>query len=73
MLCREGVVSLKSYCGTAGGILLITIPQIYYGIVPVGFSCAILWGPLLYFAFLNMVLPLIWKFNNPSYAVGVLL
>lgn len=71
MLCQEGVVSLKSYAGTAGGILLITIPQIYYEIVPAVFG-AILWGPLLYFAIINMALPLIWKFNNPSYQVGVL-
>lgn len=70
MLCQEGAVSLKCYCGTAGGILLITIPQIYYEIVPAGISGAMLWGPLLYFAVLNMALPLIWKFNNPSYKVS---
>lgn len=69
MLCQEGTVSLRSYIGTAGGILLITIPQIYYEIVPAQ-NTAILSGPLLYFALLNMALPLIWKFDNPIYQVG---
>lgn len=55
MLCSEGRVSLYCFLATAGLVLLPSVPQIYYGIVPNAWG-AVLWGPLLYYVLINLII-----------------
>lgn len=54
-LCKEGRLSLVCYLGTAALVLMPSVPQIYYGIVPKVWG-AQLWGPVLYFALISMII-----------------
>ncbi|XP_037933163.1 protein-S-isoprenylcysteine O-methyltransferase [Teleopsis dalmanni] len=67
-LCRDGHISLYSYLGTAALILLPSVPQIYYGIVP-NIWGAVLWGPVLYYALINMIIRFILRKNDYQVAI----
>lgn len=66
-LCKEGKLSLICYTGTITLVLAPSVPQIYYGIVPKIWG-AHLWGPVLYFALINMIIRFIFK--NAEYQVS---
>ncbi|KAH8405337.1 hypothetical protein KR222_005809 [Zaprionus bogoriensis] len=68
MLCYEGRVSLYCFLVTAGLVLLPSVPQIYYGIVPNVWG-AILWGPVLYYALINMVIRFVLRNNDFQVAI----
>lgn len=54
-LCHEGRLSLYCYLTTTIIVLVATVPQIYYGTVPNVWGAA-MWGPVLYYALINMVI-----------------
>ncbi|XP_054732958.1 protein-S-isoprenylcysteine O-methyltransferase [Anastrepha obliqua] len=54
-LCHEGRLSLYCYLLTSFIVLLATAPQIYYDTVPNIWGAA-MWGPVLYYALINMVI-----------------
>lgn len=66
MLCSEGRVSLYSFLITAALVLLPSVPQIYYGIVPNAWG-AVLWGPLLYYFLVNLIIRFVLR--NTDYQV----
>lgn len=66
MLCSEGRVSLYYFLATAGLILLPSVPQIYYGIVPNAYG-AVLWGPVLYYVLINLIIRFVLR--NTDYQV----
>ncbi|KAH8372307.1 hypothetical protein KR093_010996 [Drosophila rubida] len=68
MLCKEGRVSLYCFLATACCVLLPSIPQIYYGIVPNVWG-AILWGPVLYYALINIIIRFVLR--NTDYQVAI--
>lgn len=65
-LCSEGRISLYCFLATAGLVLVPSVPQIYYGIVPNVWG-AILWGPMLYYALINMIIRFVLR--NMEYQV----
>ncbi|XP_032597969.2 protein-S-isoprenylcysteine O-methyltransferase [Drosophila grimshawi] len=67
-LCSEGRVSLYCFLATASLVLLPSVPQIYYGIVPNVWG-AILWGPVLYYALINMIIRFVLR--NSNYQVAI--
>ncbi|KAH8307360.1 hypothetical protein KR044_010702, partial [Drosophila immigrans] len=68
MLCKEGRVSLYCFLTTACCVLLPSIPQIYFGIVPNVWG-AILWGPVLYYALINIIIRFVLR--NTDYQVAI--
>ncbi|KAM8707724.1 hypothetical protein ACLKA7_014801 [Drosophila subpalustris] len=68
VLCYEGRISLYCFLATAGLVLLPSIPQIYYGIVPNVWG-AILWGPVLYYALINMIIRFVLR--NSDYQIAI--
>lgn len=67
-LCKEGRVSLVCYLVTVALILLPSVPQIYYGLVPKVWG-AHLWGPVLYFALICMIIRFVLR--NTEYQVSL--
>ncbi|XP_030568209.1 protein-S-isoprenylcysteine O-methyltransferase [Drosophila novamexicana] len=67
-LCSEGRISLYCFLATAGLVLVPSVPQIYYGIVPNVWG-AILWGPMLYYALINMIIRFVLR--NMEYQVAI--
>ncbi|XP_017864047.1 PREDICTED: protein-S-isoprenylcysteine O-methyltransferase [Drosophila arizonae] len=67
-LCPEGRISLYCFLATAGLILLPSVPQIYYEIVPNVWG-AILWGPVLYYALINLIIRFVLR--NMEYQVAI--
>lgn len=65
-LCPEGRISLYCFLATAGLVLLPSVPQIYYEIVPNVWG-AILWGPVLYYALINLIIRFVLR--NMEYQV----
>ncbi|ALC44308.1 ste14 [Drosophila busckii] len=68
MLCSEGRLSLYCFLATAGLVLLPSAPQIYYEVVP-NIWGAILWGPVLYYALINMVIRFVLRNNDYQVAI----
>ncbi|XP_030372832.1 protein-S-isoprenylcysteine O-methyltransferase [Scaptodrosophila lebanonensis] len=66
--CSEGHLSLYIFAGTAALILLPSVPQIYYGIVPNVWG-AVLWGPVLYYALINMIIRFVLRNNDYQVAI----
>ncbi|XP_064545078.1 protein-S-isoprenylcysteine O-methyltransferase [Drosophila montana] len=67
-LCSEGRISLYCFLATAGLVLVPSVPQIYYGIVPNVWG-AVLWGPMLYYALINMIIRFVLR--NIEYQVAI--
>lgn len=67
-LCPEGRISLYCFLATAGLVLLPSVPQIYYEIVPNVWG-AILWGPVLYYALINLIIRFVLR--NMEYQVAI--
>lgn len=73
-LCYDGRLSLFCFLITAGLVLIPSVPQIHYGIVPQVWG-AVLWGPVLYYALINMIIRFVLRnhdyqvshFNSESY------
>lgn len=66
MLCHEGKLSLYCFSGTATLILILSFPELLFDYVPKAWG-AIFWGPVLYYALINMLLRL--GFKNYDYQV----
>lgn len=66
MLCHEGKLSLYCFSGTATLILILSFPELIFDYVPKAWG-AIFWGPVLYYALINMLLRL--GFKNYDYQV----
>lgn len=62
-LCHEGRLSLGCSVGTAALVLLPSVPQIYFGAVPKEWG-AVLWGPVLYYALINLIIRFILRQND---------
>lgn len=63
MICYEGKVALCSFLLSSSFLCLIFLPNVIYGMVP-NLQGAIFWGPLMYFIFINIILKILFKFNN---------
>lgn len=55
MLCYEGKLSLICFLGTSSLILFLTVPPIYFKFLP-NIIGAVVWGPIFYYALVNMIL-----------------
>ncbi|EDV39176.1 uncharacterized protein Dana_GF24629 [Drosophila ananassae] len=67
-LCYDGRLSLFCFLITAGLVLIPSVPQIHYGIVPQVWG-AVLWGPVLYYALINMIIRFVLR--NHDYQVAI--
>uniref|UniRef100_D3TNL2 Protein-S-isoprenylcysteine O-methyltransferase n=1 Tax=Glossina morsitans morsitans TaxID=37546 RepID=D3TNL2_GLOMM len=67
-LCHEGRLSLGCSVGTAALVLLPSVPQIYFGAVPKEWG-AVLWGPVLYYALINLIIRFILRQNDYQIAI----
>ncbi|XP_020799925.1 protein-S-isoprenylcysteine O-methyltransferase [Drosophila serrata] len=67
-LCYDGRISLYCFVITAALILIPSVPQIHYGIVPQVWG-AVLWGPVLYYALINMVIRFVLRNNDYQVAI----
>ncbi|KAM7357347.1 isoprenylcysteine carboxylmethyltransferase ste14 [Cochliomyia hominivorax] len=67
-LCKEGRLSLICYLGTITLVLAPSVPQIYFGIVPKVWG-AQLWGPVLYFALISMIIRFVLR--NTEYQIAI--
>lgn len=67
-LGKEGRLSVICYLGTIALVLTPSVPQIYFGIVPKVWG-AQLWGPVLYFALISMIIRFVLR--NTEYQVNI--
>ncbi|XP_011186419.1 protein-S-isoprenylcysteine O-methyltransferase [Zeugodacus cucurbitae] len=67
-LCHEGRLSLYCYLTTTIIVLMATVPQIYFGTVPNVWGAA-MWGPVLYYALINMVIRYLLRDNDYQIAI----
>ncbi|XP_017006893.3 protein-S-isoprenylcysteine O-methyltransferase [Drosophila takahashii] len=67
-LCSEGRLSLYCFAITAALILIPSVPQIHFGLVPQVWG-AVLWGPVLYYALINMIIRFVLR--NHDYQVAI--
>lgn len=58
MLCDEGKLSIKCFCGTAGLVFTLTTSQNILGFAPSHIWGASLWGPVFYFVIICISLRL---------------
>ncbi|XP_022221378.1 protein-S-isoprenylcysteine O-methyltransferase [Drosophila obscura] len=67
--CSEGRLSLYCFVITASLILIPSVPQIYYGIIVPNVWGAVFWGPVLYYALINMIIRFVLR--NSDYQVAI--
>lgn len=66
-LCSEGRISLYCFLITAALVLIPSVPQNLFGVVPQVWG-AVLWGPFLYYALINMIIRFVLR--NHDYQVS---